>query len=173
MKILKIKYRQITSAVLYFLILTILTNKTMANTSYTRIETPEYKIIKKLELIEIRQYPDLVTASTILGKSYSGNSGNGFRQVAGYIFGANERNEKISMTSPVIVDMSDTMKMSFIMPSKYSLDNLPMPDNSGVTLQNRNPGTVAVIRYSGYNSDAKMEKYRQILIAELKKNNIT
>ena len=158
-------YHPLFRLILYSLVLTILNNNAMAKTINQGIETPEYKIIKKFDRIEIRQYPDLVTASTIMGKSYSGNSGNGFRKVAGYIFGSNERNEKISMTSPVIVEMSDTMKMSFIMPSKYSLDDLPKPDNSSVSLQKQSPRTVAVIRYPGYNSDAKMEKYRQILIA--------
>jgi SOUL heme-binding protein len=159
--------------ILYFIVLTIINSNAMATTSGQGIETPEYKTIKKLDRIEIRHYPDLVTASTIMGKSYSTGSGNGFRKVAGYIFGANERNEKISMTSPVIVELSDTMKMSFIMPSEYNLDDLPRPDNSSVFLQKQSPRTVAVIRYTGYNSDAKMEKYRQILITELKKNDFT
>ncbi len=159
--------------ILYFVIFSIINSNAMATTIRQGIEKPAYEVIKKFDIIEIRHYQDLVTASTIMGKSYSASSGNGFRKVAGYIFGANDRNEKISMTSPVIVEMSDTMKMSFIMPSKYSLDDLPSPDNIAVTLNKQLPRTVAVVSYKGFSNDAKMEKYKQILIAELKKNDLT
>jgi hypothetical protein len=145
----------------------------MANTVNRGIETPDYRLIKKIENIEIREYPDLITASTYMGSSYSGNSGNGFRKVAGYIFGGNERNERISMTSPVMVEMSDTMKMSFIMPAGYKIDELPRPDNRDVIIESQGRRTLAVIRYSGYNNDMKMKKYSQVLRDILTQNNIS
>lgn len=144
----------------------------MAGKTIQGTETPDYKVIKKLDKLEIREYPGMVTASTIMGSSYSDNSGNGFRTVAGYIFGSNERNEKISMTSPVIVEMSDTMKMRFIMPSGYAINDLPAPKNSNVTLETLEQRIMAAITYSGYNSDNKMQKYKQMLIDELNENNI-
>lgn len=148
------------------------TNKAMAKTSSKGIETPEYRVINKIENIEIREYPDLLIASTYMGSSYSSNSGNGFRKVAGYIFGANERNEKISMTSPVMVELSDTMKMSFIMPSGYKINNLPRPDNRDVVIESQGKRTLAVISYSGYSNDEKMKKYSKVLQDILNKNKI-
>lgn len=165
-------YKSLVKTILYSLLIINLNITAMASNINQGIETPYYKVIKNLDKIELREYPELITATTIMGKSYSGNSGNGFRKVAGYIFGANDRNEKISMTSPVMVEMADTMRMSFIMPSKYNIDDLPRPDNSGVSIEKQTPGTVAVIRYSGYNNDIKMEKYKNILIEEINKNNL-
>ena len=54
--------------------------------------------------------------------------------MASYIFGGNDKSQKISMTSPVVVDMADTMKMSFIMPSKYEVDDLPAHSKPEVKL---------------------------------------
>ena len=77
MNSLKRIYKPFLKSILYLVLITILNFNTMAATINQRIETPEYKVIKKFDRIEIRQYPDLVTASTIMGNSYSGNSGNG------------------------------------------------------------------------------------------------
>lgn len=143
--------------------------------TYTQnTETPEYKVIQTLGDVEIRHYPGLVLASTSMGQgSYSGSSGNGFRTVAGYIFGGNSANEKISMTSPVMVQMSDTMTMSFVMPSGYSLDNLPDPDDPSVYLHEEPSRVVAAIRYGGFNNDSRFEEYRKKLSDILEKNGIT
>lgn len=144
----------------------------MANKPNTRTETPEYRLIKDLGEIEIREYPEIIIATTDIGSNYSGNSGRGFSTVAGYIFGGNERKEKISMTSPVMVDMADTMKMSFIMPSKYDMDDLPGPADPAVKLQKQKSRTLAVISFGGWANDTKLEKYRDLLSSELKKHNI-
>ena len=64
------------------------------------IETPEYEVLRVLtKKAEIRRYPSLVLAQTDLdSNAYSENSSLGFRRVAGYIFGGNEKGEKIAMT---------------------------------------------------------------------------
>lgn len=159
--------------ILTVILLVIIVQQIMSNVATNKTETPEYIVLKKYETIEIRQYPDLVLATTIMGNSYSDNSGNGFRTVAGYIFGGNERNEKISMTSPVMVEMSDTVKMSFVMPSKYEIGKLPKPNNSEVRLHEEKAKIVAVIKYRGFSNDSKMEKYRLKLQNELESNNLT
>jgi len=145
----------------------------MANIFTQKTETPEYKMLKKLDNIEIREYPELLMASTIMGSSYSGNSGKGFSTVAGYIFGGNDKNQKISMTSPVVVDMADTMKMSFIMPSKYNMEDLPQPANSRVELHKEKSRILAVISFGGWANDIKLNKYKELLKNELKKYNLT
>lgn len=155
------------------IILLIITNQSsMANILTQKTETPQYKVIKKLDNVEIREYPDLIMASTKMGNSYSGNSGKGFSTVASYIFGGNDKNQKISMTSPVMVDMADTMKMSFIMPSKYEMDDLPSPDNRSVELQRQSSRILAVISFGGWANDDKLAEYKEMLKAELEKHQI-
>lgn len=136
-------------------------------------ETPEYTVIRTINQVEIRHYPALVLASTKMGVgTYSENSGNGFRTVAGYIFGDNAAGEKISMTSPVMVEMDQPMQMSFIMPSDYTIEELPKPNNTQVYLHEASPKTLAIIRYSGFSNDERFNEYKEKLKDILQKENI-
>lgn len=165
--------KKIFKYIIPFIFAAVLSNQMiMANTGTQRTETPEYRILKTLDNIEIREYPGLVMASTPMGKSYGGNSARGFSTVAGYIFGANEKKEKISMTSPVIVDMADTMTMSFIMPSRYEISDLPKPSNPKVALHKERSRILAVISFNGWASDGKLTRYREMLAEELKVHNL-
>jgi hypothetical protein len=138
------------------------------------IETPNYKVIKTLGEVEIREYPQMILAQTKLGgKRYESNGNRGFSTVAGYIFGGNQQQQKIAMTSPVIMNMSDTdASMSFVMPSQYQLSDLPVPNSSAVSLVTQGSMTLAVLRFGGYSSDEKIAKYAQLLTQVLEKNNI-
>lgn len=138
-----------------------------------KTETPEYELITTIGEVEIRKYPNLVMASTTMGdRGYSKESGNGFRTVASYIFGGNEQGEKISMTSPVMVEMSEPMKMSFVMPSAYDLEELPDPDNPQVMLHEQESKVLAVIRYGGFSNDERFEAHKAQLADLLEKKNI-
>lgn len=172
-EIMTVKMKSLTFFPVLTILLLVITNQSnMANIFTQKTETPEYRVIRKLDKVEIREYPDLILASTKMGDSYSGNSGRGFSTVAGYIFGGNEKSEKISMTSPVVVDMADTMKMSFIMPSEYEMEDLPSPNNPKVELQRQSSRVLAVIGFSGWANDGKLTEYREMLKAELEKYHI-
>ena len=138
------------------------------------IETPNYKVIKTLGDVEIREYPQLILAQTKLGSSrYDSNGNKGFGVVANYIFGGNEQKQKIAMTSPVIMNLSDTeASMSFVMPSQYQLAELPTPNSTAVSLVSQDSMKLAVLRFGGYSSDEKIAKYAQLLTQVLKENNI-
>ncbi len=138
------------------------------------IETPNYKVIKTLGDVEIREYPQMILAQTKLGgKRYDTNGNNGFGVVANYIFGGNQQKQKIAMTAPVIMNMSDTdASMSFVMPSQYQLSDLPSPNSTAVSLVSQDSMKLAVLRFGGFSSDEKIAKYAQILTEVLEKNNI-
>ena len=138
------------------------------------IETPNYKVIKTLGDVEIREYPQMILAQTKLGgKRYDTNGNNGFGVVANYIFGGNQQKQKIAMTAPVIMNMSDTdASMSFVMPSQYQLSELPSPNSTAVSLVSQDSMTLAVLRFGGFSSDEKIAKHAQILTEVLEKNNI-
>jgi len=138
------------------------------------IETPNYKVIQTLGEVEIREYPQMILAQTKMGSKRYDSSGNtGFRTVANYIFGGNQQQQKIAMTAPVIMNMSDTeASMSFVMPSQYQLDELPKPNSSAVSLVTQGSMKLAVLRFGGYSSDEKIAKYAQLLSQVLEKNNI-
>lgn len=137
------------------------------------IEMPKYRVIKKLGEVEIREYPSLILAQTSLKKSdYDEEGSNGFRTVAGYIFGGNQSQQKIAMTAPVIMTMGDSSSMSFVMPSEYKMQDLPTPSNNQVKLIQENAKILAVIRFGGYSSSEKIQKYADQLYLELKNNKL-
>jgi len=129
-----------------------------------KIETPKYTVLKKYDEFEIRQYDSMIIAQTILpSSSYDASSSMGFRRVASYIFGGNDKNESISMTSPVFMEMGENTKMAFVMPKNYKLEALPKPNSLDVQLIVIEPKKYAVIKFSGYASDEKIKEKSQEL----------
>jgi hypothetical protein len=100
--------------------------------------------------------------------TYKKSASTGFRRIAGYIFGNNQQKQEIAMTAPVIMEMGEDTKMAFVMPSKYALTDLPTPNASNVTLVKVDPKKFAVIRFSGFASDRRInnytEKLKQLLV---------
>lgn len=139
-----------------------------SNKMVSKTETPKYELIKSYTKFEIRKYPEMILATTKLGgDSYSNNSSKGFRNVASYIFGGNNENKQISMTSPVMSSIEDSMSMSFIMPSEYKLSELPTPNNKNVKLSIQPERTIAVITFSGFANDYDIKYYTKILKEQL------
>jgi hypothetical protein len=137
------------------------------------IETPKYKVIKTYDEVEVRLYPKMVVAKTNLAdKSFDNQGSNGFRTIAGYIFGGNEKNEKIAMTAPVVMNMGDSASMYFVMPKSYDKAELPTPNSKNVQIVEVAEKTLAVITYGGFSSDEKIEKHRKQLEQILQKNKL-
>jgi hypothetical protein len=140
-----------------------------------KTEEQKHSLIRKYKDFEIRFYPS-ATFATINSdaKTYKDLSGPGFRKLAGYIFGGNEAEKKISMTSPVHMDINDSVStMSFVMPSAYTKENLPKPNDPDVQIKNTADEYVAVIRFGGYASDEDLKFYSEKLEKLLKENGIT
>ncbi len=138
------------------------------------IETPDYEVLRVLtRKAEIRRYPALILAQTQMeANTYNENSSMGFRRVAGYIFGGNEKGQKIAMTTPVIMEMGQQTEMAFVMPKQYDMDALPNPSNPQVKIAKQQERTLAVLRFGGYSDDAKISEKAQELKALLQKEGI-
>jgi hypothetical protein len=132
------------------------------------IERYPYIVKKKYKRFEIRNYEStLFTSVKLSTKGYKNSSSKGFSILAGYIFGNNERNEKIAMTSPVSMSLEDSMTMMFMVPKKFNKDNLPKPNQSGIEFKEEPAKTMAAISFSGWANETKIEKYKQQLISAL------
>lgn len=142
---------------------------------FRKYETYPYEVVKKYPDFEIRKYEAALFTSVDLNSvDYQSTSSRGFRILAGYIFGGNETNEKIAMTTPVLMNMGEEgTKMQFLVPAKYSKESLPKPNNANILFEQQPPRTVAVIRFGGWSNDEKIEKYRQKLEAALKKEGLS
>ncbi len=136
--------------------------------SQRNIETYSYRVIKKYDLFEIRSYEaTLFTSVQLSGNKYKDASGKGFSILAGYIFGGNDRKEKIAMTSPVAMSLEDSMTMMFMVPKKFNKATLPQPDQSQIEFLEEPAKTVAAITFGGWATDDKIEVYKQKLITAL------
>jgi len=140
----------------------------------SNIETPIYDVVKSFENFEIRSYDAMVVAQTEMKSSaYEESSSMGFRTIADYIFGGNKDNQQIAMTSPVIMEMGEESSMSFVMPKEHAIENLPEPNSKQVELVQLQPKTYAVLEFTGYANDKKIEKHSKRLLQFLKAENLS
>lgn len=158
--------------------------------SVWKLEEPAYQVVEERDGYEIRQYETYVIAKTQVQGSYDSALNQGFSQIADYIFGNNtsktriegnlasgERaSEKIAMTIPVAQTESgtpDIYTVYFVMPSVYTIDTLPKPNNDKVILEEVAGYTAAVKRFSWGSNEERVKKQREDLLQQLKDDNIT
>jgi SOUL heme-binding protein len=143
--------------------------------SSKKIETQAYKVIKKEEKFEIRYYPSATLAMiSSNSKSYRDLGSSGFSKLAKFIFGGNDENKQIAMTSPVHMDISDSIStMAFVLPSAYNQANLPKPNDSNISIITSEPEYVAAIQFGGFANTESINKYKNILESALKEKGLT
>ena len=149
-------------------------------------EEPSYRVTEKDEPFEIREYPPLIVAQVEVSGDLSEASSAGFRLIANYIFGNNisvrdgclttaePAPEKIAMTVPVIAEGKGDQKtwlIQFVMPKQYTMDTLPKPNNPQVKLVPIGSQKLAVIRFTGFVGDDKVQEKTAELMAWIKSRN--
>ncbi len=135
------------------------------------VEKASYKTVNKDGDFEIRLYDPMIIAvsqeSDLKGTS-------GFNQLFSYISGRNQESKKIAMTAPVINSLDDEKPtMAFVMPKKYSMEELPKPMHTNIQLQEIPRRYVATISFSGNINQKIIEKKKHELIEWLKAKQIT
>lgn len=162
----------------------------MLGSAAMAVETPAYKEVLHKGDFEVRDYPALVVAEVTVTGDQKEASGKGFRLLAGYIFGGNKKRQSIAMTAPVAQQaVSEKIAMTapvaqtqtatgawvvrFTMPSTWSLQTLPVPDDSRVKLRNTEPTRFAVLRFSGVAQPNDMETKSSELLALVKSHNLS
>lgn len=155
-------------ALLCFLVVQGFAYKTQNN-----IETYPYEVLKKFDEFEIRAYDARLFSTVKLNtKNYEESSSNGFSILAGYIFGGNEKNEKIAMTSPVVMTLDDSMTMKFMLPEEFEKASLPKPNSSQIKFEEEPKRIIAAIQFGGWANDQKIEIHKSKLIEALAKEKI-
>lgn len=131
------------------------------------LEQPSYKVMLKDGKIEIRQYDRILLQSVkVRGDQYQ-SIRQGFRPLVRFIGGKDRDGDKISMTAPVIQsagDSEDDWVISFSMPSKYDMANLPAPQDSSIYTEDLEPMTAAVIKFSGKANEQILRNKTQTLL---------
>ena len=99
-------------------------------------EQHKYVVLKKYEHFEVRQYAPAVFSTVKMAKgTYKESSSKGFRILASYIFGGNDKSQSIAMTSPVRMEMDDSMKMAFMVPTSMKQEDLPQPSDRQIQFE--------------------------------------
>ncbi|MBQ0713038.1 MAG: heme-binding protein [Porticoccus sp.] len=140
------------------------------------IEEAEYLVVLKEQNFEVRQYEMHVLAETIVDGDLESAGNKAFSQLFKYISGNNKSRRNVEMTAPVTqetvsekIDMTAPVgqqrkdgrwAVSFMMPSSYSVETLPVPTDPDVTLRQVPVRYLAAIRYSGFWSE---KNYRRNL----------
>jgi hypothetical protein len=141
--------------------------------SQSSIENYPYKIVKSFSKFEIRNYEAILfTSIKLTANNYKEASGKGFSILAGYIFGGNETNEKIAMTSPVSMSLEDTMTMMFMVPKKFRKEDLPKPNQSNIEFREEPSKTMAAITFGGWANSNNIEVYKNKLKTALEEEGI-
>jgi hypothetical protein len=123
-----------------------------------------YNMVKKIEDIEIRQYPEVIFAVV-----EDNTDDSGFGLLFQYISGENKTRKKIAMTAPVIIRKN---YMAFALPSSYTNETVPIPNNPVVKIEIRPEKTMAILRFSHRSVEKRVQKNMQQLITTLKNHSM-
>ena len=132
--------------------------------SKDKYKEPSFTLLESKGNIEIREYSEYIVAKTSIIKNNIESDNNMFRVLASYIFGGNEKNANIPMTAPVTTfEDNESYSMLFYMLESDKIKDLPNPSGQNITLDKFNLGKCAVIKFSWYVNDEKVNKYKNKL----------
>lgn len=153
------------------------------------VEEPAFETLEQSGDFEIRRYAPMIVAETWVEGDLGSASSDGFRVIAGYIFGNNVAasgagGEKVAMTAPVTMEATpvkiamtapvttepegNRYRMHFVMPSQYTMATLPRPKDDRVKLREVPAKTMAVVRFAGFAGEGKVKEKTGELLAWLK-----
>lgn len=137
----------------------------VAPTTANATEEPSYQTLVKDGKFEIRQYEATIVAEVEITGDMRRAGNSGFRPLADFIFGNNTSRSKIDMTAPVTRVKSEKIEMTapvtrtlsdndvwtvaFVMPSDWTMETLPVPNNPDVTIREVPGELIATVKFSG------------------------
>ena len=166
----------------------ILIGASLSGTIMSSVEQPSYTVVDTWDDIELRDYPPLIVAEAEVAGERKLAINTGFRLIADYIFGNNSPRQKIAMTAPVTQQAGEKIAMTapvsqqasgsiwrirFIMPSNYTLETLPTPNNPSVKLIEVPAERIAAIRFSGLAGEDSIARHRKLLLEHLARRGLT
>ena len=155
-------------------------------------EEPKHTTERLTDRVELRHYGKRIAAETTVAANEDAARGQGFRRLAGYIFGKNQADDSIAMTAPVAqakagqqiamtapvaqsvqkTDVGEGWVIRFFMPSKWTMESLPKPVDDRVRLTEVPAETFAVLRFSGDRSPRAVADHTAELVNVLRSKDI-
>ncbi len=162
---------------------------TLSGPIMSDVEQAKYAIVQTDRDFEIRDYAPAIAAEVDVTGDRRDAIRAGFKMIADYIFGNNHSGDKVAMTAPVIQEQQSqtiamtapviqqgnglSWKVRFIMPSQYTLETLPKPNNAAVTIVELPTKRFAVIRFSGVPDNEDLQEESDKLAAWIKDQKLT
>jgi hypothetical protein len=153
------------------------------------IEEATYKVVKKDNKFEIRDYASHILAETVVEGDFEEAGNKAFNVLFGYISGDNRSREKLAMTAPVSQEpkgekikmtapvgqqrVQESWAVSFMMPASYTLETLPEPEDPKVTLRQVPARRMAAVRYSGFWNEKGYLRYKLELESWIREKGLT
>jgi len=147
-------------------------------------EEPSYQVVREFSGIEVREYAAYTVAEVVVAGPAGEAGRQAFPILAGYIFGKNKGERKFDMTAPVTqtaapvkMEMTapvtqsvraDGFLVQFVLPKGVAVTNAPEPLDARIQLREVPPHQVAVVRYSGFWSEANDNEHLLQLQSALK-----
>ncbi|QCB44637.1 heme-binding protein [Hydrogenophaga sp. PAMC20947] len=138
-------------------------------------EEPAFEVAQQLDGAQVRAYAPYVVAEVLVDGPAEQAGSAAFPILAGYIFGKNKGERKLDMTAPVTqsavpvkLEMTAPVTQAsapggyvvqFALPRGVTLATAPEPLDSRVRLREVSGARVAVIRYSGFWSQANFDEH--------------
>lgn len=143
----------------------------VGGTNTMAVEEAPYRVVQKETTFELREYEPQILAEVVVGGDLEDAGNQAFNLLFRYISGENRGRAKIAMTAPVAQERAPEKiamtapvgqqaapggwAVSFMMPSSYTMETLPVPDNPAVVIRQVPARRVAAVRYSGTWSGAR------------------
>ena len=138
---------------------------------------PDYRVLASDGDFEIRGYPAITVAETVVRGERKCALNRGFELLADYIFAKSREGEALPMTVPVLQDGGDPMasdpplfddlveggwRVRFVMPEGRTAEDLPEPPGD-VELVELPPRRVGAVRFAGVANDDKLAEQEDLL----------
>ena len=141
-------------------------------------EEPDYTVLSQEDDFELRRYDEQLVAQTWVTGDQKSASREGFKVLADYIFGNNTapsgESGKIAMTAPVSMQKADGQwRVQFTMPSHYTMQTLPKPNNPNVEIVEVPAQNYGVIKFSGLAGSQKVANKTEALQSWMQERNLT
>lgn len=155
------------------------------------IEEPKFRVLETVGNFQIREYQPALIAEVEATGERSDAASSAFRVLADFIFGNNRVQQKIAMTGPVTQvpqqastkiamtapvmqapagsDWNDQTateqrwRVAFMMPSQFSIETLPLPNDSRINIKEIPGRRIASVTFSGFSTQTNLRKHRALL----------
>ena len=144
----------------------------------SNVEQAKYEVVEAQGNIQVRDYNPIIVAEVEVSGERKEAIKQGFRIIADYIFGNNSSKQRIAMTAPVMqqfLKQQESMNqwtVRFMMPSVYTLNTLPKPNNDVVKLKQISSKRFVVIRFSGMASENSLKEHSNALSQYIENKNL-